>query len=83
MDPQVPVRRAVVVVAVVVTAGMHRESLPHATATATTAATARASCEMKRRSPHPEGEKFLTMNLHPEFSRPQRMVPKWDGIQNT
>ena len=53
-DPQVPVRRAVVVV-VVLTAGMHRESLPHATAT--TAATTHAACEMKRRSPHSEGEK--------------------------
>ena len=52
-DPQVPIRRAVVVV-VVLTAGMHRESLPHATAT--TAATTQAACEMKGRAPHPEGE---------------------------
>ena len=50
-----PVKRAVVVV-VVLTVGMHRESLPHATAT--TAATTHAACEMKGRSPHPEGEKI-------------------------
>ena len=42
-DPQVSVRRAVMVV-VVVTAGMHRESLPYATATCTTAVTTRAAC---------------------------------------